>query len=113
MSGKQFWGPAMWRTIHSLAIAYTPSQADQFRKFIGTLPALLPCEQCRIHLKQNLKILKVDDYLTSNHNLFLWSYLLHDMVNKQLGTISPPYESTKLFYIKSMGPECKACKLNM
>ena len=112
MSGKEFWGPSVWKTIHSFAIAYTPDQKQQFKNYINSLQYILPCQACREHLKQNLKILKIDDYLSNNHQLFLWSYLLHDRVNRQLGKSSPPFEQIKIIYMNGMGPDCQSCKIN-
>lgn len=112
MKGKDFWGPSIWKTIHSLAAAYEPHQRKQYKNFIYTLPSILPCKQCRHHLAQNLNKLDIDNYLDNNHNLFLWSYFLHDLVNRQLNKISPPYDKVKEIYFKGMGPECKSCKLD-
>ena len=111
-TGKFFWGPSLWKTIHSLAAAYTPDQKGHYKTFIYGLQYMLPCEFCRVHLQKNLKMLKIDDYLDNNHTLFLWTYFLHDMVNRQLGKISPPFDAVKSAYFKGMGPECTSCKLN-
>lgn len=111
MSGKEFWGPAFWKTIHSLAIAYHPNQKQYFKQYMNNLTYVLPCEVCREHLKNNLKILPMDSYLDNNHQLFLWSYLLHDLVNKQLGKKSPPFNVIKQAYLKGMGPDCQVCKI--
>lgn len=112
MSGsRNFWGPTIWKTIHIMALSYTPDKKDHFKKFINELQYLLPCEECRHHLRQNLKILPIDDYLQNNHQAFMWSYMLHDIVNKQLGKKSPKYEDVKMMYIKGMGPECTSCKI--
>lgn len=111
MSGKDFWGPKLWETIHIFAITYTPAKSVEFKQFINNLTVLLPCDECRLHLKSNLKKIPVDDYLTNNHQLFLWTYLLHDLVNQQLNKQSPPFEQIKLHYIKKLGAECQACKV--
>lgn len=111
-TGKSFWGPPTWHTIHAFAAAYTPSQREHFKAFIYSMQYTLPCDYCRQHLTQNLRQVKIDEYLDNNHNLFLWSYILHDLVNKQLGKTSPPYDVVKTYYFKGMGPECKSCKLD-
>lgn len=112
-TGKDFWGPAVWKTIHCLAAAYTPDQKNSYRAFIMSLTQTLPCEVCRQHLVENLKQLKIDDYLTDNHSLFLWSYFLHDLTNKKLEKKSPSYQSVKLAYFNGMGPECTACSVKL
>ena len=110
-ASKTFWGAPLWRTIHNLAASYTPEKKKEFKVFINSLTTLLPCEKCQQNLKKNLKKLKVDDYLDNNHQLFLWSYFLHDMVNKELGKKSPPYVDVKAFFFKSLGSDCISCKL--
>ena len=111
-TGKFFWGPALWKSIHSLAAAYTPDQRKEYKKFIYSLQFLLPCNYCKKHLQQNLRKINIDYYLSNNHTLFLWTYFLHDIVNKALGKVSPPYDIVKTAYFKGMGPECTSCKLN-
>lgn len=98
MSGKDFWGPKVWETIHILAITYTPEKKQAFKQFINDLTVLLPCDECRLHLKSNLKKIPLDHYLTNNRQLFLWSYLLHDLVNQQLNKQSIPFEDAKKMY---------------
>jgi len=111
LNSKDFWGPSIWKTIHIFAATYQPSQKKEFKSFISNLQYLLPCEACRKHLKDNLETLKIDNYLDNNHNLFLWSYFLHDIVNKQLNKTSPPYETVKTIYFKGLGNDCTSCKL--
>lgn len=110
-TGKNFWGPPVWHTIHSTAASYKPHQRASFKRMMNTWTEMLPCDECRGHLKENLKRLPVDNYLDNNHNLFLWTYFLHDLVNKQLGKHSPPYKTVKEYYFKGLGPECTQCSL--
>jgi len=110
--GKKFWGPALWKTIHCFAASYTPDKKNSFKKFMFELQYLIPCEECKMHYINNLETFKMDNYMTNNHQLFLWSYLLHDIVNKQLGKHSPPYELVKIIYFKGLGSDCHLCKLN-
>jgi hypothetical protein len=110
MNGNYFWGPAVWKTIHSFAVSYTPDQREQFRFFINNLTNILPCEMCRKHLRDNLRALPIDNYLSDHNRLFLWTYLLHDRVNQQLGKKSPPYEQVKKIYFQHMGTTCTDCK---
>jgi hypothetical protein len=112
VDGKNFWGPKVWSTIHIFSASYTPDQKQAFKDYIyNVLPKLLPCESCRSHLKENIKTIPLEPYLTNNHNVFLWSYLLHDLVNKQLGKTSPAYNQIKEVYFKGLGPDCTSCKL--
>jgi len=110
-TGKFFWGPALWKTMHSLAASYTPDQRAYMKDFIYSLIHLLPCKYCKTHWKNNLEMLNIDDYLGNNHDCFLFTYFMHDIVNKSLGKKSPPFNQIKSIYFKGMGPECSECKL--
>jgi len=98
---KSFWGPSTWSMIHSSTANYKPIYRTSFKQFIYSLPYLLPCQYCREHLKENLKNLSPENYLYSSEQLFLWSYLLHDKVNRQLGKTSPDYNIVRNHYIHS------------
>ena len=111
LRGMAFAGPNIWATIHSEAVTYTPENAEAFRAFIYSQTSLLPCEKCRKHFKENLNNYPLDDYLDSNHNLFFWTYLIHDIVNKSLGKKSPPYDQVKRKYFDALASECKGCKI--
>lgn len=107
---NKFWGPCFWRTIHSFAASYrpTPHVKKAFKQFIYSLHGIIPCRMCREHYSKNLQQLPLtDEYLKNSHNLFLWSYLLHDLVNKQLNKVSPSFESVKIQYFNDT--VCKSC----
>ena len=40
------WGPAMWRTVHTLALAYEPAKAERYRAFFVALVGVIPCDAC-------------------------------------------------------------------
>jgi hypothetical protein len=100
---KSFWGPSTWCMIHNAAASYNPEHIISFKQFIYSLQYLLPCEYCRNHLMNNLTILPIGyEELSSNEKLFLWSFKLHDLVNKQLGKTTPySYEFIKNYYFKN------------
>ena len=116
--GRAFWGPPFWVSIHSTAAAYKPEKAAAFKRFIQSLPELLPCEECCKNLAANLVKHPVDNYLRNNHDLFMWSYILHDAVNqehnhrkpREPAKYSPPYDQVKMFYFKALSEECKECQ---
>lgn len=109
---KDFWGPCMWRSIHSMAAVYTPENASSFYNFIVSLMSILPCASCRNNLRKNLReIPPLKDYLDDNQKLFYWTYLLHDKVNKELGKKSPPYQKVKEVYFGRLNSKtCASCK---
>jgi hypothetical protein len=84
----KFWGPHVWAAIHLICLGAPESFTDNqlnYRKFIESLPGVLPCEACRQHLVDNLKATPMDAALAGGkHSLFVWSVKLHNTVNKML-----------------------------
>lgn len=118
--GRQFWGPDIWSGIHIFAASYKPSAASSFKSYINSLPDLLPCPSCGEHLRKNLEDNPPDKYMRNNHDLFLWTYVLHDKVNSQCNEsmkpgdnkkISPDFDDAKRYYFSGLGEECKVCQL--
>lgn len=117
LKGRAFWGPAQWKALHSIAVAYRPCNAPAFKNYINAMKYLLPCEKCCDHLKANLEKYPVDPYLNNNHDLFFWTYLLHDAVNQSHNKhspdeprkYSPPFEDVKSYYFSAISNECKDC----
>lgn len=103
MKNNNFWGPNVWKLIHISALSYNPSKKHSYFSFIYSLPDLLPCEVCRDHLSQNLKNFPLtEEYLQSSDMLFLWTYILHDIVNHQLKKRSPPFDEIKHHYLQNI-----------
>lgn len=116
--GKEFVGPPTWSLIHSLAAAYDPSQSQAFKVFMNSMVTLFPCKECRKNLKKKLEVtIPMDNYLGSREDLFLWTYIIHDMVNQHINKYhpdkkqktSPPYSQIRQFYFEKLGDECKEC----
>jgi hypothetical protein len=99
-----FWGPSTWASIHFAAAGYTPERRYSFKQFINSLPHLLPCEYCRGHLQENLKILPLtDDILHDKRSVMIWTYNLHTLVNKQLKKkASPSYQIVEEWYFSNI-----------
>lgn len=110
---NKFWGPCAWKTIHSYAASFVPTCENKkaFINFINSQIKLLPCEKCRAHFLKNLKEINIENYLNSNDDLFLWTYFLHDRVNKSLNKKSPPYDQIKKIYFNNLGKKCDECKV--
>lgn len=115
--GRDFWGPSEWTALHAKAAAYKPEKAAAFKAYVHALAELLPCEECGKHFAENLKKYPVENYLRNNHDLFYWSYIIHDSVNQQHNIYkpkepkkySPPFDKVKQFYFKALGADCKVC----
>jgi len=113
MSGKGFWGPPIWSLIHELSLSMNGSNSFFYKKFLGLLTRLLPCTKCKNNLNTKLISYPPDKYLTGPLQAFLYSYLLHDLANKQISAeggipkISPPFEFVRDTYLNNMraGPD--------
>jgi hypothetical protein len=116
--GKAFWGEPYWITIHCACAAYLPERKREYLTFFSVLPFLLPCEECAAHLVENLKKISPEQYMSSNHDLFFWSYIIHDQVNRdhnihkpdEPAKSSPPFEDVKNIYFRALSDECNACR---
>lgn len=80
------WGPSAWAFIHLTAIA-EPDNFDRarlafYKQFFVLLQELLPCERCRIHLKQNMSKLKDIEKIRTKRELFDWTTDIHNKVNE-------------------------------
>jgi hypothetical protein len=94
------WGPSGWHFIHSIAYAYNPSIENKIKylTFFENLGYVLPCDECKIHYRQNFNLEKIQKSLDSQEQLFRWTYDLHNLVNSQTGVPEskwPTYESVK------------------
>lgn len=120
--GKDFYGDPLWRVIHHFAASYTIDKREAFLAFMDSLCVLMTCEVCRCHLRDRMKVLDVDRYLGNRHDCFYFTYLLHDFVNREYNQqhasdasfkkkISPPYETIKSIYFKTVDDNCKECNI--
>lgn len=105
------WGRSEWRAMHSKAVTYVPtkSRAMEFVKYINLLPNLLPNEWGKL-FEKIITDIPVTQYLNSNHDLFFWTYLIHNEVNKVLGKKSPKYIKVKTEYFRALNEACKECE---
>lgn len=81
------WGPSTWTFLH-LAVLSEPENFDKnrlvfYKQLYLLLQELLPCQICRIHLKENMAALKSIDTLKTKRELFDWTTDLHNRVNKR------------------------------
>lgn len=111
-SARDFCGEKQWPLMHAYAVAYTPDKAKDYKAYVHSLTSLFPCDTCKKKWAINLKKLPIDSYLQNNRTLFLWTYLQHDIVNKDTGKRSPPFKETRAYWFGKIGVECKECNLN-
>jgi len=109
----------IWTIIHSFAAAYKSNQAEAFQRFIDIVTELLPSPQYRQNFKKLCTQIPIQPYLGNNHDLFFWTYCIHDYCNRNWNESnsnstpkkSPPYEQVKAYYFSVLGDECKVCQL--
>lgn len=87
----KIWGPAAWKFIHSVSLAYPINPSNEEKEnmltFITILPKILPCEKCRYNCMTHMGTLQItDDILSSRDKLIKWFIDLHNCVNKMNGS---------------------------
>lgn len=110
------WGPSTWAFIHLTAIA-EPDNFDRarlvfYKQLFLLLQELLPCERCRIHLKQHISKLKDIEKVRTKRELFDWTTDIHNKVNEI--TKKPILSNDDAFdYWNSIASEKKSLKCSI
>ncbi len=80
------WGPGAWRFLHNVTLLFpdapSPSKSRPFRKLFRLLPTVLPCGNCRAHLRQTYRRLPPD--FRNRAVLVRWIYKVHERTNVDL-----------------------------
>ena len=88
------WGPSAWEFIHTIAFRYpekpTVQDAKDHKVFFNYLGTQLPCKYCRMSWSTFNGELPIDTFMQSRSHLGLWTYLMHNKVNKKLRTQGNP-----------------------
>jgi len=100
------WGPFFWHTIHITALGYpekpTHAHKKAAKEFFESLKLLIPCPICRDHYNTHLEKYPLTPHLDTRADLFRWTILLHNEVNKTLG--KPAFtESQVIQYYMRLG----------
>lgn len=81
---KNDWGPTIWTMIHFFAFNLQKRNTQNYLKFIMSLTYLLPCEECKKHMRTNLKNIPLEITKNSDsYSIFDWSFKFHNAVNVQ------------------------------
>jgi hypothetical protein len=115
-SNPNFFGRALWRTIHSVATTYVPSMRDHFSAFMNALARYFPFND--IDVVSLINEMPFEKYLSNRDDLLFWTYKFHDAINKRLnvlqktGKISPDYNAIKKEYVSILTGDknCESCK---
>lgn len=82
------WGPAVWRSMHSLAATYPTKPTNTHKKEYKILMSLilkyLPCSHCRSSAKVFSMQIPIDMYLCDRYHLLMYTYILHWRVTEKL-----------------------------
>jgi len=102
----EFFGPATWKAIHSIAFNYpenpTEEQKKTYSDFFTNFSKVIPCPACSKHFQEFIKNnpIKTD----SREELSRWVYDSHSEVNKMNKKPNPSFLEVKEKYT-SWGPK--------
>lgn len=80
------WGPAAWTFLHTSAAAI--ENADAFTRLLRTLPAALPCPECRQHAAEYLAANPPEQTIKDAESASRYVFTFHNAVNLRLN--KPP-----------------------
>ena len=83
-------GPKLWKNIHNVALLEypeNPSDDDKmyYMNYYKDFWKVIPCLKCTVNYRKHFEELPITSYLESRTQLFEWTVLLHNIVNKELG----------------------------
>jgi len=105
------WGSYGWKFLHTVSFGYPDNPTDEdkknYKSFFEILRYTLPCTGCRESYAKHITILPLTDQVMANsHNLSLWLYNIHNLVNKSKEvSFNLSYEEVKEYY-NSMKIKC-------
>jgi len=82
---KATWGPACWTVIHAAAASCEPEEATAFAAFLYSLTHVLPCPECRAHLRTYLERHPPDQLIRDAESASRFCFDLHNFVNHETG----------------------------
>jgi hypothetical protein len=104
------WYRYIWASIHILAITLRSENIKYYKRMLELLVLLLPQREGN-SLKEFMEKYPIDPYLRNNQDTFFYSYVVHDLINRKLGKISPPYQTVKIHYFSALNEECNNCRV--
>lgn len=76
--------------MHAAAAACQPQEAKAFAAFLWALGHVLPCPECRQHLRTYLRNHPPEDFIVGAASASRFCYDLHNYVNVQTGKRTVP-----------------------
>lgn len=98
----------IWASIHILTVTLRQENMQYYKRMLQVLSELLR-ERDGDYLRSFLEKYPIEPYLRNNQDAFFYSYMIHDVMNKKLGKISPPYHDVKVHYFSALRQECNEC----
>lgn len=97
------WGPHAWELLHTICFNYPKNPSfnnkKNLQKYIKSFIENLPCPNCKKSFKEIYSRFPINNFINNNYGTFLWSYLVHDIVNQKLNKKSPKFENIVDYYI--------------
>lgn len=98
------WGPFFWHTIHIAALGYPkePTYTDKrsAKEFFEALAFLIPCAICRQHYAKHIQANPISPFLDTRHDLFKWTVMVHNEVNKMLQKATMTEQEVIEYYVR-------------
>ena len=85
VANPEAWGPHAWHFLHSIAETYRTETKEEMKTFMASLPNLLPCTLCSVHLQEYLNANPVEKATRSQEAMSTYMWQLHNKVNERLG----------------------------
>ena len=84
---KDFWGPKLWKLIHTVSYYAPENISDKLRKeyyyfFTFLVPRCIMCIKCQLHYRRMMEKLQFD--CQNRNDIINYSIELHNRVNRRL-----------------------------
>ena len=103
-ANPSFWGPAYWRSLHTVAAWYpmkaAPLVKERMKSRILAIPIEVPCQSCQHHANSYIESKRdeLDQIVSGRHALGKFFVEFHNMVNKRYGKPIWSYEDAYKMY---------------
>lgn len=107
----EIWGASAWTFLHYVTFSYpdnpTDNDMNSIKNFFENLPAVLPCEKCRLNFKSHLiKYPLTPAAISSRFDLINWLINIHNEVNLENGKPTVSYEEVIQRYLYTKKDNC-------
>jgi hypothetical protein len=110
---REAWGPRFWNILHTMAeqsgnqkdLVTNNDEADAWVQLLKAQAFVMPCQLCRQHLLEFLRISRLDklrSIVGEERRIWLrqWIWNCHDRVNKMNNKVSPDISTLSNLYPK-------------